>query len=142
MIIGLLVVVTICAVHASRGAVARSYPGLPAYFSFDGEIFTFDNIFKSGSVGPFSINADKEDLLKSLNEYGKSFILTMPMSREEEQKLYYTRQTTVTGEGRRVLLASNQWKIAFREQGAVTVYHVHFRAGRAVQVRLLSTLGA
>jgi hypothetical protein len=128
--------------YVSRAAIARSYPGVPAYYSFDGDIFTFDHTYSTGTIGPFTLNMNKEDLMRSIDRYNKSFIFTIAMNKSDEDKLYYKRNLKVSSDGRRVLLSSDHWKISFREHGSVTIYHVDFSQGRATRVRLVSTLGA
>jgi hypothetical protein len=142
ILIGAISLAAFTTAYVGRGAIAREHPGIPAFYSFDGEAFTFDRRFEEGDVGPFSVGSDKQASLEALDHYGKSFILTMPMSKQDEEKLYYTRQTNVTPDARRILIAADQWKISFREQGAVTVYHVQFSAGHIRSIDLLSTLGA
>lgn len=131
-----------CAIYASRNNIARIGPGVPAYFSFDGEVFTYVNIFTEGDIGPFSVNAEKGHLLDRLGRYGKPFRVTMDMNERDTALLYYSKQQGVTSDVARVLTNSDEWKLVFREQGAVTSYKVTFSKGKAVSIRLLSTLVA
>jgi hypothetical protein len=133
-LVGLLIV--------TRSFIARSYPGIPAYYSFDGGVFSYSNSFHQGQVGPFVIGQTKLDAIVGLNNIGSSFILPMQMSTEHRDLLYFTRLEYVTPLARQFLLSRDSWRIAIKAQGATIVYEITFENGRARRIHVSSTLMA
>jgi hypothetical protein len=128
--------------YAIRGAVARKFPGVPAYYSLSPGIFTYAATYTTGSAGPFTLGQSKEEAIAALDHYGRDFILPMRMPRHLLEEAYFTRVRTISPRISPLLMTNDTWRVSFREQGATVVYEVRFRQGRSDRVQLLSTLVA
>jgi len=136
--IGIVALVAVS--YAVRPAVARKWPWLPAYYSFDQGLFTYERAYSNGGIGPFSIGATKDDTLLALSAYGRPFRVPMAMNDALREELYFSLVPTVTPTARNFLRGSDSWRIALHERGASIIYQIDFQTDRSTKVTVLSTL--
>lgn len=135
-----LVALILAALFLLRGAIGRSHPGVPAYYSFDSHAFTFNNSYTSGSVGPFTIGYTKAESIASLDNSGILFRLPMAMAEDQLEEFYFRENSGISSAMRNVLLGNSTWRISTSAQGANVVYWLVFNNDRLVSIRLTSTL--
>jgi hypothetical protein len=60
--------------------MARYLPGLPAFYSMKGEIFTYERTYTTGKVGPFLMGEPREKALMAIESGHSDDLLLRPSS--------------------------------------------------------------
>ena len=107
--IGAMVVVgAVGVVYSARSAVARTKPCAVVPYSFDGEPFTFEHTYSSGSVGPFTVGQKRSEAFAA-----------------------------VTSQGLPVAKSSDEWRVAVKACSETHAhYTATFAKGRLQKVKL------
>jgi hypothetical protein len=137
IIIGAVIVVAV--VYLSRGTVARYAPGLPAFYSMKSDIFTYENTYTSGRVGPFVIGQSRAKALATI-ESGRADDLVEVQISQSPFTTEPKPPSSLSEGDRRYLATAHQWRFASRSLGVPVVYRLTFNGGQLAAINLTSSL--
>lgn len=125
--------------YVGRGSIARYLPGLPAFYSMKGEIFTYENTYTSGKVGPFLIGEPREKAL-AVVESGRSGDLSEVQISQSRYTTEFRPPSSLSQADRQYLAAARQWRFASRSVRVRVVYRLTFTEDTLSAIKLTSSL--
>jgi hypothetical protein len=135
----LAAVAVVAIVYLTRGTVARYAPGLPAFYSMKSEIFTYENTYTSGRVGPFVIGQSRAGTLATI-EAGRATDLVEVQISPTPFTTDFKPSSSLTEADRRYLAAAHQWRFASSSLGVPVVYRLTFDGDQLAAIKLTSSL--
>jgi len=132
-------VAIVALLYLSRGTIARYLPGLPAFYSMKGEIFTFEKTYTTGKVGPFLIGEPREKALATI-ESGLSDDLIEVRISETPFTTEFKPPSSLREADRHYLATAGQWRFASRSLGVRVTYRLTFTRDRMAAIKLTASL--
>jgi hypothetical protein len=135
----LAAVIVVGGAYLTRGTVARYAPGLPAFYSMKSEIFTYENTYTSGRVGPFVIGESREKTLEKIESGRADDFIEVQIS-QTSSATEAKRPSSLSEADRKYLAAANQWRFASYSLGVRVVYGLKFNGNQLAEIELTSSL--
>jgi hypothetical protein len=135
----LTLAVAVVTLYVGRSYMARYIPGIPAYYSAIGELFTYENVYLSGPIHPFTLGQSRADVLAIIKSAGSDDLVEAPMV-ESTNTTEFRHPSSLSVVDVEKLNESTEWRYASRSAGARTVYELSFEDEALAKVTLTATL--
>lgn len=135
----LAAVVVVALLYLSRGTVARYAPGLPAFYSMKSDLFTYENTYENGRVGPFVIGQSRAKTIATI-EAGRTGDLVEVQISQNASTTEARPTSSLSEADRRYLATAGEWRFASRSVGVPVVYGLTFNGDRLTAIKLTSSL--
>jgi hypothetical protein len=127
------------ALYLGRGYIGRYVPGIPAYYSAVGELFTYENVYLTGPIHPFTLGQSRLDALAIIRSAGSDDLVEVPVV-DSTNTTEFRHPSSLSTADVNELNNSKVWRFASRSAGARTVYKLSFEDEVLTQVKLTATL--
>jgi hypothetical protein len=125
--------------YVGRGTMARYLPGLPAFYSMKGEIFTYERTYTTGKVGPFLMGEPREKALMAI-ESGHSDDLIEVQISKTPFAAEFRPPPSLREADRHYLATAQQWRFASRSLGVRIAYRLTFKRNKLTAIKLTASL--
>lgn len=129
----------IVTLYVGRGYISRYIPGIPAYYSAVGELFTYENVYVSGQIYPFTLGQSRADALAIINSAGSDDLVEVHIA-DPVDTTEFRHPNSLSLVDVKTLSKSTVWRYASRSAGARTVYTLSFEDDALAKVMLTATL--
>lgn len=123
----------------SRGMLARYLPGLPAFYSMKGEIFTYEKTYTTGTVGPFLIGEPRDKAIAAIQSGGSDDLIEVPIS-ETPFTTEFKPPSSLSEADRQHLATAREWRFASRSARVRVLYRLTFAQEKLAAIKLTSSL--